>query len=261
MLGLRRVLVLGVAGLVALSVVSYGVAGSFGGGPDKEKKTKHFEANAGRLPGDASDLDDRLGHLPRRSRERRHAPLRLPLRRAHRRELALRPCPLRPEERRRRRLVLPLWREHEADGVPEHHRHGRGRRQGGRRDRTGRAGHRSHGVRGDPEGDEGRSRLRQHPHTRRSPTARSGARSTSRRATGTTTTGTATTTDSKAAGPATRPRRACCIPFRGAGAGGTARTRLEWLRATGVRRARPVGPVGTARAPQESAAILGLARM
>jgi hypothetical protein len=45
MLGLRRVLVLGVAGLVALSVVSYGVAGSFGGGPDKEKKTKHFEAN------------------------------------------------------------------------------------------------------------------------------------------------------------------------------------------------------------------------
>ena len=44
MLGLRRVLVLGAAGLVALSVVSYGVAGSFGGGPDKEKKTKHFEA-------------------------------------------------------------------------------------------------------------------------------------------------------------------------------------------------------------------------
>ena len=44
MLGLRRVLVLGAAGLIALSVVSYGVAGSFGGGPDKEKKSKHFEA-------------------------------------------------------------------------------------------------------------------------------------------------------------------------------------------------------------------------
>jgi len=44
MLGLRRVLVLGAVGLVALSVVSYGVAGSFGGGPDREKKSKHFEA-------------------------------------------------------------------------------------------------------------------------------------------------------------------------------------------------------------------------
>ena len=44
MLGLRRVLVLGAAGLVALSVASYGLAGSFGGGPDKVKNAKHFEA-------------------------------------------------------------------------------------------------------------------------------------------------------------------------------------------------------------------------
>jgi hypothetical protein len=44
MIGLRRVLVLGAIGLVALSAASYGVAGSFGGGPDKEKKSKHFEA-------------------------------------------------------------------------------------------------------------------------------------------------------------------------------------------------------------------------
>ena len=44
MLGLRRVLVLGTIGLVALGAASYGVAGSFGGGPDRIKDSKHFEA-------------------------------------------------------------------------------------------------------------------------------------------------------------------------------------------------------------------------
>ena len=96
MIGLRRVLVLGVAGLVALGVASYGVAGSFGGGPDKSSEYEALRGDAGRLtrrrprsrrPAAATFRADLV--------ERQHDALRVPLWRARRRELAVRPRALR----------------------------------------------------------------------------------------------------------------------------------------------------------------------